>query len=38
MPEEVKVQDADLVFALDIGTRSIIGVVGRVSGERLHVL
>ncbi len=29
MPEEVIYQDADLVFALDIGTRSIIGVAGR---------
>ena len=38
MPEEVKVQDADLIFALDIGTRSIIGVAGRVVGERLQVL
>ena len=38
MPEEVKTQDADLIFALDIGTRSIIGVAGRVVGERLQVL
>jgi len=38
MPEEVKAQDADLIFALDIGTRSIIGVAGRVAGERLQVL
>ncbi|MDE7243652.1 MAG: hypothetical protein K2O18_06715, partial [Oscillospiraceae bacterium] len=38
MPEEVVYQDADLIFALDIGTRSIIGVVGRVSEERLQVL
>ena len=38
MSEEVKVQDADLVFALDIGTRSIIGVAGRVVGGRLQVL
>ena len=38
MSEEVKVQDADLVFALDISTRSIIGVAGRVVGERLQVL
>ncbi len=27
-----------MVFALDIGTRSIIGVVGRADGERLQVL
>jgi len=31
-------QDAGLIFALDIGTRSIIGVVGRVVDERLQVL
>lgn len=28
----------DLVFALDIGTRSIIGLVGAVRDEKLHVL
>lgn len=28
----------DLVFALDIGTRSIIGLVGAVQDEKLHVL
>ena len=28
----------DLIFALDIGTRSIIGLVGVVKDERLHVL
>ena len=38
MPEEKREQDKDLVFALDIGTRSIIGVVGRADGERLQVL
>lgn len=38
MPEELKCQDTDLVFALDIGTRSIIGVAGRVVDERLEVL
>ena len=38
MPEERKVQDPKLVFALDIGTRSIIGVAGRVEDERLEVL
>ena len=31
-------QDKDLFFALDIGTRSIIGVVGRVEDERFQVL
>ena len=38
MPEEMKVQDTELVFALDIGTRSIIGVAGRVANDRLEVL
>ena len=38
MPEEMRQQDTDLVFALDIGTRSIIGVVGRVVDERFQVL
>lgn len=33
-----KPQDSDLIFALDIGTRSIIGVVGRVVDERFQVL
>ena len=31
-------QEQDGVFALDIGTRSIIGVVGRVEDGKLHVL
>lgn len=38
MPEEMIEQDAGLIFALDIGTRSIIGIAGRVEGERLRVL
>lgn len=38
MPQEWKKQDHTLVYALDIGTRSIIGVAGRVNGERLEVL
>ena len=38
MPQEWKKQDHTLVYALDIGTRSIIGVAGRVTGERLEVL
>ena len=38
MPDELKQQDQELVFALDIGTRSIIGVAGRVVDERLEVL
>lgn len=33
-----KPQDSGLIFALDIGTRSIIGVVGRVVDERFQVL
>ncbi len=31
-------QDSGMIFALDIGTRSIIGVVGRVVDERFQVL
>ena len=31
-------QDSDMIFALDIGTRSIIGVVGQVTDERFQVL
>lgn len=31
-------QDSNMIFALDIGTRSIIGVVGRVADERFQVL
>lgn len=38
MSEEKRQQDTNIVFALDIGTRSIIGVVGRAEGERFHVL
>ena len=38
MPQEWKQQDHSLIYALDIGTRSIIGVAGRVSDERLEVL
>ena len=37
-PSKPKSQDADLIFALDIGTRSIIGLVGRVENDRLNVL
>ena len=33
-----KVQDKNLIFALDIGTRSIVGVVGRPVGDRLKVI
>lgn len=30
--------DKNLIFTLDIGTRSIIGMVGRREGERVHIL
>ena len=33
-----KPQDSGIIFALDIGTRSIIGIVGRVVDERFQVL
>ncbi|NBI11393.1 cell division protein FtsA [Colidextribacter sp. OB.20] len=33
-----KPQESDMIFALDIGTRSIIGIVGRVVDERFQVL
>ena len=35
---ELKAQEKDLIFALDIGTRSVVGVVGRSAGDRLKVL
>ncbi len=31
-------QDKDLIFALDIGTRSIVGIVGRLVADRFQVL
>ena len=34
MPQEWKKQDHSLIYAMDIGTRSIIGVAGRVADER----
>ncbi len=37
--EEVRgEQGQDMIFALDIGTRSIIGMVGRAENERMHIL
>lgn len=36
--EECRQQDQELVFALDIGTRSIVGVVGRPEDGRLNIL
>ncbi len=35
---DLKVQEKDLIFALDIGTRSVVGVVGKPVGDRLEVL
>lgn len=36
--KRLKAQPKDMIFALDIGTRSIIGIVGTVEGEKLRVL
>ena len=38
MAEPLREQENNVIFALDIGTRSIIGVVGRVEDGKLHVL
>jgi len=38
MSESFQQQDTHEIFALDIGTRSIIGVFGRMEDKRLHVL
>lgn len=35
---EYKPQEKDLIFALDIGTRSVIGIVGKPVGDRFKVL
>ena len=35
---ECKVQGKEMIFALDIGTRSVVGVVGTAEGERFKVL
>jgi len=35
---DLKAQDKDLIYALDIGTRSVVGVVGRPVGDRLKVI
>lgn len=37
MRENFKEQDVETIFALDIGTRSVIGVLGRVKDDRLQV-
>lgn len=36
--EERKEQPQNMMFALDIGTRSIIGMVGQVEGDRVRIL
>ena len=38
MPEALREQQKNDIFALDIGTRSIIGIYGRVENHRFHVL
>jgi cell division protein FtsA len=38
MKPKQKIQPKDMIFALDIGTRSIIGIVGIVDGEKLRVI
>lgn len=38
MGEALREQESGVIFALDIGTRSIIGVVGEVEDGKLHVL
>ena len=35
---QYKAQEKDVIYALDIGTRSVVGVVGRPVGDRLKVL
>lgn len=37
MPEVLKEQEAGTIFALDIGTRSIIGMLGQAENGRFHV-
>ena len=36
--KDLRAQEQDLIFALDIGTRSVVGVVGRPSGGRFKAL
>ncbi len=36
--KDLRPQERDLIFALDIGTRSVVGVVGRPSGGRFKAL
>lgn len=35
---EYREQEKDLIYALDIGTRSVVGVVGKPAGDRFEVL
>lgn len=37
-PRKRRKADPDLIFALDIGTRSVIGIVGKKQGEKFRVL
>ena len=36
--EQYPIQEQDLIYALDIGTRSVIGILGRREQDRIHVL
>lgn len=36
-PQKARIQENDMIFALDIGTRSIIGMVGVVEENRVHI-
>lgn len=36
-PPKYAPQEQDLIYALDIGTRSIIGILGKVKGDRIEV-
>lgn len=36
--EQRPLQEEDLIYALDIGTRSVIGMLGRVEEGRVHIL
>ena len=38
MERQKQEQEQDLIFALDIGTRSIIGMLGKAVGDRFQVL
>ena len=38
MMKDLRPQDRDMIFALDIGTRSVVGVVGKPSGGRFKAM